>query len=175
MLLNHSLLTFLTGWGGQKWVFSNFALKIIFIMNFVSCSLKDIYLTLSDMFKKPEKSKVTEVNFFQKVMIFDIFANFLSFLQNGWLLTPVDYGTKCLACWNRFIIVRVTIWKKHSKQRYSRKIVNKNRKNMEFWCALSSHLITIDMCCKGQWADQVVAIGCRFIKTRKNFNFFKKI
>ena len=113
--------------------------------------------------------------FFKKSWFLTFFAIFLLFLPNGWLLTPVDDRTKYLACENRFIIVRVTIWKKHSKQRYLRKVVNKNRKNVEFWCALSSHLITIDMYCKGQLADQVVAIGRGFIKTRKNFNFFKKI
>ena len=79
LLLNHSLLTFLTGWGGQKSLFSKFALKIIFMLNYVSGSLKDICLTLSDMLKKPEKSEVTEVNFLQKVMIFDIFCNFFAF------------------------------------------------------------------------------------------------
>ena len=103
-----------------------------------------------------------------------IFAIFLLFLPNGWLLTPVDDGTKCLACWNRFMIVRVSIRKKRSKQRFLQKIVEKNRKNVEFCFAFSSHLITIDMCCKGQLRDQVAAIGCRFIKTRKKFNFFQK-
>ena len=68
--------------GGQKSLFSNFALKIIFMLNYVSCLLKNFCLTLSDRLKKPEKSKVTEVKFLQKVIIFCRFLQFFCFLYD---------------------------------------------------------------------------------------------
>ena len=55
--------------------------------------------------------------------------------------------------------------KKALKTKIFEENCQKNRKNVEFWFALSSHLITIDMCCKGQLIDQLVAIRCRFEKT----------
>ena len=46
---------------------------------------------------------------------------------------------------------------------------------MEFLYALSSHLITIYVCCKGQLGDQVVAIRRQFKKTGIKLNFFQNI
>ena len=66
--------------GGSKMTFFHFfCKKIPFMLIFVPCLLGDFCLALSGVFKNPEKSKVTEVNFFQKVMIFDIFCNFFAF------------------------------------------------------------------------------------------------
>ena len=53
--------------------FSIFCKKIPFMLIFVPCPLGDFCLALSGVFKNPEKSKVIEVNFLQKVMNFDIF------------------------------------------------------------------------------------------------------